>query len=72
MKWLQIVTAMIGLGLLASCETTNVSGRGNQEAKRLAAIERHREQAPLPEDQANLWSAHRNILDRDTNPLRAY
>ena len=59
--------------ILAGCETTNVSGPGgNQEAKRMAAIERLKQQPPIDEAKANLWSAQEQFLDRDGNPLRAY
>jgi hypothetical protein len=71
MKAIPLVT-LVGLALaLVACETTDATG-GNQEAKRRAAIERQRQQPPPDEAQANLWGAHRDILDRDSNPLRAY
>jgi hypothetical protein len=59
--------------LLGACETTDTSSAGgNQEAKRRAAIERQRQREPMDEAQANLWNAHNDVLDRDSNPLRAY
>jgi hypothetical protein len=72
MRCVQILAAMLLLVSFSACETTNVAGRGTQEAKHLAALERLRQQPPLPEDRANLWNAHEDILDRDSNPLRAY
>jgi len=65
--------ALLGcVALLSSCETTNTSGKGNQEAKRLAAIERQKQQAPMDEGHTNLWRAQQNRLDRDGNPSREY
>jgi hypothetical protein len=59
--------------LIAGCETTGQSqSGGNQEAKRRAAIERQRQREPVDEAHANLWNAHNDTLDRDSNPLRAY
>ena len=73
MKALQLISFVLAMVLLVGCETTQISGaRGNQEAKHLAALERQRQQPPLPEDRANLWNAHEDMLNRDSNPLRAY
>ena len=59
--------------ILAGCETTNVAGPGgNQEAKRMAAIERLKQQPPIDEAHANLWNAQQHFLDRDTNPVQGY
>ena len=70
MAWLALIGCVF---LLIGCETTNVAGPGgNQEAKRLAAIERQKQEAPTDEATANLWDAHEKMLDRDSNPLRAY
>jgi hypothetical protein len=57
--------------LLGGCETTETSG-GTQEAKRRAAMERQRNQPAPDESQINLWGAHNDVVNRDTNPLRAY
>jgi hypothetical protein len=58
--------------LLSACETTSTSGKGNQEAKRLAALEQQKRQAPLDESHTNLWRAQENLVDRDGNPMRNY
>ncbi len=79
MNRLQLL-ALIACGapLLVSCESTDVAGRrgaaGNQEAKRVAAIEQERQQAAeTDETQRNLWNAQHDILTRDGNPnLRFY
>jgi len=69
-----LLVAVTGVGvLIAGCETTDSSrSGGNQEAKRRAAIERQRQREPVDEAHANLWNAHDDMLDRDSNPLRAY
>jgi hypothetical protein len=64
--------------LLVSCESTDVGAHraasGNQEAKRIAALEQERQQAAeVDEAQRNLWNAQHDILTRDGNPnLRFY
>jgi hypothetical protein len=73
MKVIALLSVVGCAVLLAGCETTgSAQTGGNQEAKRRAALERQREQPPPDEAHANLWSAHQDILDRDSNPLRAY
>jgi len=56
--------------LVTACETTDKTG-GNQEAKRRAALERHRQQA-VDQSEANLRNAQENLLNRDSNPNAAY
>jgi hypothetical protein len=72
MRSVQILGVILGLMFLVACETTDATGTGNQEAKRRVAIERRRQQPPPDEAQSNLLKAQENVLDRDTNPLRAY
>jgi hypothetical protein len=73
MKVIALVTVIGCAVLLAGCETTDLAqSGGSQEAKRRAAIERQRQQSPPDEAHANLWGAQENVLDRDSNPLRAY
>jgi len=72
MRSVQILSVVLGFVFLVGCETTDVSGTGNQEAKRLAAIQQQRQKPPPEEAHANLWNAQENMLDRDSNPLRAY
>jgi hypothetical protein len=72
MKHLQLI-GLIACGIFfASCESTNTTGKGNQEAKRLAALQQQSEQSQLDEGQQNLWNAHENIVNRDGNPSRRY
>jgi hypothetical protein len=67
--------ALIAAGvLLVGCETTNQNaGMGNQEQKRLAQIERQKqESAQYTEDDVNLWNAQVDVLNRGTNPAIKY
>jgi hypothetical protein len=42
---------------------------GNQERKRLAAIEQQQQEgAQMSEAERNLWNAQRDVLVRDSNP----
>ena len=67
-----LLTTLFGCAtLLVGCETTE-AGQGNQETKHRAALERQKQQSTLDEAHANLWNAHEDIVDRDSNPLRAY
>jgi hypothetical protein len=67
-----LLAAVFGCAvLLGGCETTDKTG-GSQEAKRRAEIERHRQQQPIDQSDANLWNAQQNVLNRDSNPTRSY
>jgi hypothetical protein len=69
MKYVQLIGLSIWAALFVSCETTETTGTGNAEAKRLAALEERRQQeAQMDEAQKNLWNAERDILNRDGNP----
>jgi hypothetical protein len=72
MKPISLIGLSVCAAILVGCETTDVTGAGNQEAKRLAALQRQREKTQLDEAHANLWNAQENTLNRDSNPLRAY
>jgi hypothetical protein len=72
MKHLQIIGLIACAAFFASCESTNTTGRGNQESKRLAALQRQRQHEPSDEAQQNLWSAQQNILNRDGNAASRY
>jgi hypothetical protein len=72
MKHLQLIGLIACAIFFASCETTNTADRGNQEAKRLAALHQRSEQSPPDEAQQNLWNAQENIMNRDGNPARRY
>jgi hypothetical protein len=72
MKRLQLLSLIACLTFFASCESTETTGRGNQESKRLAALQQQRQNPPSDEAQQNLWSAQQDILNRDGNPTRGY
>ena len=73
MKQLQLV-ALIGCAMfLVSCETTQPTGMGNQEQKRLAALERQQaEDVRMDDSERNLWNAHQDLLTTGTNPAIPY
>lgn len=69
MKRLQLVTLIGATALLLGCETTETTGVGNQEQKRLAQIQREQqENAQYDESAVNLWNAHQDQLYTGTNP----
>ena len=77
MKHLQWIGLIACAALFVSCETTemtsNPSGRGNQEAKRLATIEEEQQrEQEMDEAQRNLWNAQHDIIARDSNPTTRY
>jgi hypothetical protein len=74
MKQLQLVALITVVGFLFGCETiSETAGRGNQEQKRLAQIQRQQqESAQYDESDINLWNAHQDVLVRGTNPMIPY
>ena len=69
MKPLQLIGLLAFAALLVSCETTQPTGMGNQEQKRLAAIQQEQqEDAQMDESDRNLWNAHQDRLYTGTNP----
>ena len=73
MKQLQLVGLIVCAATLISCETTQTTGLGNQEQKRLAAIQRERaEDTEMDEGERNLWNAHQDLLTTGTNPAIPY
>jgi hypothetical protein len=72
MKHLQLIGLIVCAGLFASCESTDTAGRGNQESKRLAALERQRQHEQPDEAQQNLWNAQQDIMNRDGNAALRY
>jgi hypothetical protein len=69
MKQLQLVALIAAGAALIGCETTNQTGMGNQEQKRLAQIQRQQqESAQYDESEINLWNAQVDVLNRGTNP----
>jgi hypothetical protein len=73
MKHLQLIGLIVCGALLISCETTQTAGMGNQERKRLAAIQQQQqEDAQMDESDRNLWNAHQDLLYTGTNPAVLY
>ena len=73
MKQRQLVSLIAGAAILVSCETTQTAGMGNQEQKRLAAIQQQQqEDAQMDESDRNLWNAHQDLLYTGTNPAVPY
>jgi hypothetical protein len=72
-KPLQVVGLIASVALLVGCETTQTAGMGNQEQKRLAAIQQQQEEAAqMDEADRNLWNAHQDQLNTGTNPAIPY
>jgi hypothetical protein len=74
MKHLYLVALLACAVLFVSCQSTKTAGaRGNQEAKRMAALEQERaEEEKTDEAQRNLWNAQHDILTRDGNAASHY
>jgi Mg2+/citrate symporter len=73
MKPLQLVGLIASVALFVSCETTQPTGMGNQEQKRLAAIQQQQQEAAqMDEADRNLWNAHQDQLNTGTNPAIPY
>lgn len=69
MKLLQRIGLIVCAAILISCETTQTTGTGNQEQKRLAAIQKEQQEAgQMDEADRNLWNAHQDQLNTGTNP----
>ena len=73
MKHLQFIGLIVCATFLAGCESTETAGKGNQEVKRMAAIEQEqKENAAVDESDRNLWNAQHDILTRDGNAASHY
>jgi hypothetical protein len=73
MKYLQLIGLIACAAILISCETTQTAGMGNQERKRLAAIQQQQqEDAQMDESDRNLWNAQQDLLYTGTNPAVPY
>jgi len=73
MKHLQLIGLIVCGAILIGCETTQTTGMGNQEQKRLAAIQQQQqEDAQMDESDRNLWNAHQDLLYTGTNPAVPY
>ena len=68
---LQLISLIACGPFLVGCESTQTAGMGNQERKRLAAVEQQ-QQVQVDETESNLWYAQQDKLNRDSNPLRSY
>ena len=74
MRQLQLVALIAAAAFLFGCETTNqATGMGNQEQKRLAALERQQaEDVRMDDSERNLWNAHQDLLTTGTNSAIPY
>ncbi|HJT44766.1 MAG TPA: hypothetical protein VJ721_00720 [Chthoniobacterales bacterium] len=73
MKSLQLIAVTTVAVSMVSCETTNQTGVGNQEQKRMAQIQRQQQEtAQYDESDINLWNAQVDVLNRGTNPAIRY
>ena len=73
MKQLRLVSVIASTAILVSCETIQTTRMGNQEQKRLAAIQQQQqEDAQMDESDRNLWNAHQDLLYTGTNPTVPY
>src|SRR5437879_5054200 len=71
MKHLQLIGLIACAAFFVSCESTEMAGpgQGNQETKRLAALQQEKqESAQMDEADQNLWAAQQARLNRDSNP----
>ena len=69
MKHIEAVGLILCTAVLVSCETTQTAGQGNQERKRLAAIQQAQEEAAqIDESTANLWNAEMDRMNRYNSP----
>jgi len=72
MKQFQLVGLIACVALFVGCENYQ-AGQGNQEQKRLAALQQQRsQQQGTDESEQNLQNAQADILNRGTNPTVRY
>ncbi|MEP7016004.1 MAG: hypothetical protein ABI925_11230 [Verrucomicrobiota bacterium] len=70
MKQLQLFGLIVFGVFLIGCESTQTAGgMGNQERKRLAAVQQE-QRIQVDETESNLWYAHQDKLNRDSRPLQ--
>ena len=74
MRYFQLAVAIVVVcGTLTGCETTNQTGMGNQEQKRMDQIQREQqENAQYSVEDINLWNAQVDRLNRGSNPAIRY
>ena len=73
MKHFKFIGLIVCAAFLIGCETEQVAGpgQGNQEQKRLAALQQQeQEAAQMDEADQNLWAAQQARLDREYTPTR--
>jgi len=69
----QHVTLIAVVALLVGCETTNETGMGNQERKRMDQIQRQQaEAAQYDESDINLWNSEQRRIVNQSNPAIKY
>ena len=73
MKQLQLVTLVAALAFSVGCETTNETGMGNQERKRMDQVQREQaEAAQMDESDVNLWNSEQRRIVNQSNPAIKY
>ena len=69
----QHVTLIAVVALLVGCETTNETGMGNQERKRMDQIQRQQAEATqYDESDINLWNSEQRRIVNQSNPAIKY
>jgi hypothetical protein len=69
MKYFRFVGLMLCVAVFVGCETTQTAGMGNQERKRLAAIQQEQQEAAsMDEAEQNLWNAQETRMNRESSP----
>jgi hypothetical protein len=72
MRHVQLIGVIVCATFVVSCESTQTAGQGNQERKRLAAMQQRSRERQPDESEQNLWSAQQNTINMDGNPMRRY
>ena len=73
MKNLQLIGLILCAVSFTGCETTQNTGPGNTEVKRIAALqERRQEESQMDDSKKNLWNAEHDVLTRDGKAIVDY
>ena len=72
MKHLHLIGLIACAAVFVGCESTQTASRGNQESKRLAAVQEQGQEEQTDEAQRNLWNSQHDILTRDGNAASHY
>lgn len=73
MKNFRLIGTVLCAAALIGCETTNQTGMGNQEQKRMAQIQREQaEAAQYDESDINLWNSEQRRIVNQSNPAIKY